>query len=248
MKAEFVKYKKQLEEMRSAYLRLIEGIDSTDSATQAAGLHTEMRDSLSELSSYDNHPADSGSELFERSKDLALRDNAIIQLQKIEDALQKIADGTYGRCNICGQEIPAERLEAAPETTLCLDCRKEFEGEGDRHPRPIEEDVIVPPFGGLTHDQSPLELGEAEDEIMYDGEDAWQDVARFGTSDTPSDVPNAGHYPEIYYDFDEDVGMVDDVDHIPYEIGDDGIIYENFTGLDDEDTPAEKIDVGEQHH
>ena len=82
----------------------------------------------------------------------------------------------------------------------------------------------------------------------FDGEDAWQSVARYGTSETPSDVPNAANFPDIYYDFDEDVGAVEDVDQIPYEIGDDGVIYEDFTGMDDESSPKEKIDVGKQHH
>ena len=212
------------------------------------GLSHELRDSVSELSSYDNHPADLGSELFERGKDLALKENAEIQLMKIEDALAKIDSGSYGQCDICGKEIPEERLEAVPESTMCLECRSKFEGTGDRHPRPVEEDVVAPPFGGLTHDSSPAELGEAEDINMFDGEDAWQSVASYGTSETPSDVPNAKKYPDIYYDFDEDIGIVEDIDAIPYEIGDDGVIYEDFSGRDDERSPYEKIDVGKQHH
>lgn len=212
--------KARLEKMRQDYLKLV-------NTMKKRGLNGELRDSVSELSSYDNHPADLGSEVFERSKDLALQDNALIQLQKIDDALEKIAKGTYGRCDICGKKIPWERLEAAPESTLCLQCRKKIEGEGNRYPRPLEEDVVVPPFGGLTHDDTPEELGDGEDQIMYDGEDAWQDVARYGTSDTPADVPNAKRYPDVYHDFDEDRGFTEDVDHIPYEKND-GVFYRDY--------------------
>lgn len=224
------KYERQLEKMRQDYQSLLHSIAE-------GGLQNSLQESISELSSYDNHPADLGSEVFERSKDLALRDNALIQLQKIDNALDMIKQGTYGFCTSCGEKIPAARLEAAPETTLCLSCRQKSEGPAERHPRPIEEDVIVPPFGGITHDSSPEDLGDAEDENMYDGEDTWQEVARYGTSETPSDDPNAWHFPDVYYDYDEDVGFVENVDHIPYKIDEDGIIYEDLSGRDDEGPP-----------
>ncbi|MDS1029613.1 TraR/DksA C4-type zinc finger protein [Bacillota bacterium LX-D] len=214
-------YKQRLEKMQKENEELINNMDER-------GLDLPLQDSISELSSYDNHPADLGSEVFEKSKDLALRENTLIQLQKIKDALQKINEGTYGRCSQCGQEIPEDRLEAIPESTLCLKCRKDYEGEGDRHPRPLEEDVVVPPFGGRTHDQSERELGDAEDDNAYDGEDAWQEVARYGSSDTLSDNPNTSNYPDIYPDSDEDIGFTEDVDHIPYEKGKDGVIYEDY--------------------
>ena len=88
------------------------------------GLGESLFETTQELSRYDNHPGDLGSEVFERSKDLALRDNLQIQLQKINDALASISKGTYGYCQDCGREISLERLEAVPETTLCLECRQ----------------------------------------------------------------------------------------------------------------------------
>ncbi|GAW92602.1 TraR/DksA C4-type zinc finger protein [Calderihabitans maritimus] len=227
-------YRKKLLKSRKETEALIKGIEES-------GLDKTLRDSVQELSAYDNHPADLGDELFERSKDLALRDRARLQLQKIDDALQRIEEGRYGYCENCGRPIPEERLEVVPETTLCVNCRRLSEGKGDRHPRPIEEDVVVPPYGGFTHDSSPAELGDAEDEVMYDGEDAWQDVARFGTSDTPQDAPHARDYPAVYPDFDEDRGVVQDVEGIPYFKGADGIFYENVYGQDNEEAPEELV-------
>jgi DnaK suppressor protein len=48
-------------------------------------------------------------------------------LQKVEAALQRIANGSFGECDRCGQDIPPARLEAVPVTTLCLDCQDEEE-------------------------------------------------------------------------------------------------------------------------
>ena len=48
-------------------------------------------------------------------------------LDKIEKALAKIEDGSFGVCESCGEEIAVKRLEARPETTLCIQCKEEQE-------------------------------------------------------------------------------------------------------------------------
>ena len=184
-------------------------------------LEISMQDSISELSMYDNHPGDVASEVFERSKDTALRQSESIHLEKIDDALAKINQGTYGSCSMCGQEISLDRLEAFPATTVCIECKKKEESLPDRHIRPIEEDVIAPPFGGLTHDTDEKDLGDSEDEIMFDGEDASQTVSHWNEHAGES---GAGSYLGGL-DFDEDRGYVEDVDHIVYERGADGVVY-----------------------
>lgn len=203
---------------------------------EADALEIPLQDSISELSMYDNHPADIGSETFERSKDLALRDETEIQLSKVEDALMNIEKGAYGTCDKCGAEIPVDRLEAMPSTTMCKKCKEAEEHLPDRHSRPIEEDVISPPFGGFMHDDSELELGDSEDDNEFDGEDSWQSVARFGTSETPQDISVQGvnDYNQMYLDADESVGTVEQVEKLPYEKGRDGMFYEDFDGEDDE--------------
>lgn len=53
-------------------------------------------------------------------------------LKKINNVLQKIEDGTYGICDVCGAEIPFERLKARPVTSMCIRCKKlEEEKEDD---------------------------------------------------------------------------------------------------------------------
>ena len=243
-KASQQKYKERLlKEKEELQMRI------TNMEEEALGI--PMQDSISELSMYDNHPADIGSEMFERSKDIALRDQVEIELMKIEDALGSIEKGTYGTCDRCGAKIPLERLEAMPSTTMCIQCKNSEEQLRDRHPRPIEEDVISPPFGGFMHDDSETELRDAEDEIMFDGEDAWQSVARFGTSETPQDISVHGitDYDHMYVDADENVGTVERVEQIPYEKNLDGMIYQDFDGEDDETVHSrEKVGRQENSH
>ena len=74
-----------------------------------------------------NHPADSGTETFEKTKDLALRANVGGMLAQIDEALAKIEAGTYGTCDRCGQAIAPARLEALPYATLCVSCQDRVE-------------------------------------------------------------------------------------------------------------------------
>ena len=61
-------------------------------------------------------------------------------IKKIKDALARLADGTFGICEECGEEIADQRLEARPITTLCITCKQKQE---------TEEKLIG--FGGSTH-------------------------------------------------------------------------------------------------
>ena len=213
---------------------LTERIDFIDEQ----GLGVSLEDSTSELSTYDNHPADIGSEVFERSKDFSLRESAMITVAAIDEALEKIKNGRYGICDLCGKEIAPERLEAMPSSTLCRDCKEAEEKIPHRDARPAEEDVLGKPFARTFTDASGA--------IIYDGEDAWQDVARY--SETTDEWSRGGsYYGYSEFDIVEDRGAVEEVDNIPYEVGDDGVFYKNFRGADDESSPAEKIDVGIEH-
>ena len=86
-------------------------------------------DSVGELSSYDQHQADMGTETFEREKDLSILEQVEAELADVEHALRRLDDGTYGTCEVCGREIPEERLEALPATRLCLEHQAEAERE-----------------------------------------------------------------------------------------------------------------------
>src|SRR5690625_2717396 len=69
------------------------------------GLTESTRDSISELSMYDNHPADIGTETYERGKDIALNEHAEKELEEINKAIHAIEEGTYGVCRECSMDI-----------------------------------------------------------------------------------------------------------------------------------------------
>jgi RNA polymerase-binding transcription factor DksA len=74
----------------------------------------------SELSKVDQHPAELGTETFERERDLAALAIITDELADIEVALRKLADGSYGICEECGKPIGEERLAAKPWARLCI--------------------------------------------------------------------------------------------------------------------------------
>lgn len=72
----------------------------------------------------DQHLADHASEMLDREVDESLEENAELLVRDIDQALRKIDDGTYGKCERCGQDIPEERLDAVPYATLCVSCKQ----------------------------------------------------------------------------------------------------------------------------
>lgn len=155
---------------------------------------------VQELSNYDNHPADLGTELFERSKDVALREHAERQFAEIERALEKIEIGTYGICEVCQNEIQFERLKAHPTATRCVEHSND-QTVSDK--RPIEEDLLEPPFARNVNE---------EENAAFDAEDTWQVVSEWGTSETPSDffTNEKKDYNEMHIDIDKTIDRIID--------------------------------------
>ncbi|MBO8155579.1 MAG: TraR/DksA C4-type zinc finger protein [Bacillaceae bacterium] len=165
-------------------------------------------ESMGELSSYDNHPADEGSALYEREKDVALNEHMEKEMKDINHALKAMDQGTYGTCETCGKEIPFERLQALPTATH---CKEHSPDQVVSRQRPMEEGVLMPPYGKFEFDD--------KDAAVYDSEDAWQEVAKWGTSETPQDMEiPVGDYNDIYPESEDRIGYVED--------------YENFAGND----------------
>jgi DnaK suppressor protein len=80
-----------------------------------------------EADSVDQHPADDASELFEREKNLTVRQTLEVSLREVNEALRKFEDGTYGTCADCGKPISERRLRALPEATHCIECQSKLE-------------------------------------------------------------------------------------------------------------------------
>ncbi|PLR79415.1 molecular chaperone DnaK [Bacillus sp. V3-13] len=157
------------------------------------------REAAGELSMYDNHPADMGTELFEREKDFALEGHADFELDKINAALKAIEAGTYGKCAECGKDIPFERLEAIPAALFCKEHSPDQLVSNDR---PVEEEVLEPAQGNTFQHHQFREV--------IDNEDSFREAARYGTSETPADLKgDYQNYNDLYND-DDDEGFTED--------------------------------------
>ena len=85
-------------------------------------------DAAGDLSTLPMHLADLGTDSFEQDISLGLMENESDEIQEIEEALERIKDGTFGLCETCRKKIPKERLRAIPYTRLCVNCKKKEEG------------------------------------------------------------------------------------------------------------------------
>lgn len=82
-----------------------------------------------ELTAYDNHFADTATELEEREKQMLLIENAKSRLDEVNEALERITKGTYGVCVDTGENIPLDRLEALPYAKRTVEAQEKVENE-----------------------------------------------------------------------------------------------------------------------
>lgn len=76
-------------------------------------------------------------DIYERERNLAFLESAEQRLAAIDRALRTLENGTYGYCERCSRPIEPERLEALPDTRLCLSCQREVERLASRARRMI---------------------------------------------------------------------------------------------------------------
>ena len=113
-------FRSRLEEMRASTQREIDG------------LHDEVINSNQDDSyGVKNHPAEDATEVFTRERSLAIENELQRELERINHALERVADGTYGVCEVGGEEIPVERLEARPAATLCIVHQREQDAQAN---------------------------------------------------------------------------------------------------------------------
>ncbi len=114
-KKEMKKFQELLEEKRKAVLeRAREMLAVENMALDTNDLPDEM---------------DLASSEYLQSFEFRLRGREKSLLSKLDLALKKIEDGTFGVCEICEEPIGKKRLEARPETTLCIKCKEDQERE-----------------------------------------------------------------------------------------------------------------------
>ena len=112
------RFRTQLEQMRDALRAELDALQ-----------HESANVDQNEGYGVKNHPAEDASELFLRQRNLAVASDLQAELYDVERALERVAQGTYGVCQVCGEPINPERLEARPAATFCIRHQREREQE-----------------------------------------------------------------------------------------------------------------------
>jgi RNA polymerase-binding transcription factor DksA len=107
---------------RSRLTEQLERLQANDRALLAERAPGD--DHLAHLS---QHPADYGTDLSDAEREDAVRGAVEREIDQINLALERIEDGSYGTCIVCGKTIPDERLEARPEAIRCVEHQAEYE-------------------------------------------------------------------------------------------------------------------------
>jgi DnaK suppressor protein len=94
---------------------------------ESSSMSATSKDQSGDLSSYSFHMADQGTDTMEREMAFTFASREGRYLHHLNEALERIESGTYGKCRTCGGEISKPRLEAVPHATQCIKCKNSEE-------------------------------------------------------------------------------------------------------------------------
>ncbi len=106
-----------------------ERLKGVRAALLAEGLEGSQQDTTGELSTFDQHQADIGTETFERAKDISILHNVDAELADVDWALERLSTDDYGICEACGKPIGEARLRARPAARFCVEDQARAERE-----------------------------------------------------------------------------------------------------------------------
>jgi DnaK suppressor protein len=113
-------FRQRLMEERKSILDELDWVESNY-------IGSSQRESSGEVSGHATHLADMATDSDEMEKAYLIGDTRGEVLEDIDEALEKLGKGTYGKCESCGQDIARDRLEAVPYAKLCLKCKTDEE-------------------------------------------------------------------------------------------------------------------------
>jgi DnaK suppressor protein len=116
--------KAELDAYRQRLLGLMGRLSGERSYLKDEALRPEGGEASGSLSNLPLHLADLGTHQFEEDVALTLIENEEQLIEQINDALERIEQGTFGRCEVCKQEIPKERLQVVPYARRCVACAR----------------------------------------------------------------------------------------------------------------------------
>ena len=117
----------ELEKFRELLLLKRNLLSGNVNSLELQALRRSRQQSSGDLSNMPIHMADIGSDNFEQEFTLGLIENEEEMLRAMDEALQRIDDGTFGQCQTCGKPIRKTRLKAIPHASLCINCQREEE-------------------------------------------------------------------------------------------------------------------------
>jgi DnaK suppressor protein len=122
--------KRELNEFKKRLLEEREELKRQASEIEESSFSGGQSDVTGDIASFDEEFADAGTATFERERDLSLSNNIKDLLEKIDHALRRIDEGTYGLCEKCGRPIEKARIKALPYATLCIRDKQAEERAG----------------------------------------------------------------------------------------------------------------------
>ena len=122
-KSEMKRYEEQLYD-------LAQDLMGMDANLKKEALRSLAGDARANLSKVPVHLGDLSSDSYEQEVSTQLLQNERGMLLEIADAIERVDNGTYGRCENCHNPITAERLNAVPYARYCIDCARELERSG----------------------------------------------------------------------------------------------------------------------
>lgn len=125
LKREKDKYKKLLIALKERIMGEMKHIEEST-------LSTSQREASGDLSGFTYHMADMASDTYDRdfSLNLATKEQRI--LYEIEEAMRRLNDNTFGKCELCAKSISKQRLNALPYARHCIKCQSKREESGRR--------------------------------------------------------------------------------------------------------------------
>lgn len=121
----------QREQYRQRLLSMAARLKSTDATVGGEALRQTGGDASGNLSNVPLHLADVSTETFEQEMSTSLLQNERQLQAEVAAALDRVEQGTFGRCEGCGQPVAEDRLQAVPYTRYCVDCAQKAEEDGE---------------------------------------------------------------------------------------------------------------------
>ena len=115
--------KKDLAHFKKLIIKKKEVLNNELGYLEDFSLSSTTKDQSGDLSSYSFHMADQGTDTMDREMAFSFASREGRYLHHLNEALERIEQGTYGKCRTCNGEINRKRLEAVPHATQCIKCK-----------------------------------------------------------------------------------------------------------------------------